>query len=739
MMKHFIKTTLLLIVLLTSATASAHDFEVDGIYYNKNGEKATVTYKGSSYSAYSSEYSGTIVIPETVTYDGVTYTVTMINNYAFRGCKELISATIPNTVVRICYGAFNECSGLTSVEIPNSVTTLDFDAFRDCRSLTSITLPNTLKTIENSMFDGCISLTEITIPNSVTSIDSFAFARCSQLTNVAIPNSVTTIEDYAFHECSSLTDMIIPSSVTTFGYGVFSGCTKLETLTVDQGNPVYDSRNNCNAIIKTDNNKLMSGCKNTIIPNTVTEIASVAFLKCYGLTSITIGNSVTSIGYNVFNGCSGITDLIWNARNCSSMGSIPTSNIERVIIGNEVEILPNSFVSGSKISSVNIPNSVTSIGSGAFRNCSNLTSIKVETGNPKYDSRNNCNAIIKTDNNKLMSGCKNTIIPNTVTEIASVAFLKCYGLTSMTIPNSVTVIGKEAFGWCTNMTKVTLPESITVIKDETFRSCRSLKELTIPKTVTSIGANAFHECSSLESLVIPSSVTSLSNNVFAYCRNLKSIKVESDNPVYDSRDNCNAIIKTSTKTLITGCMNTVIPNSVTVIDKDAFEGSKHLTDITVPNSVTRINDGAFEYCSALTNINLPGSLTYIGETTFYGCKALTSITCLAINPPYIKVSPYCPTFDSSVYNKTTIHVPNASISKYKESGEWKRFTRYVGIMNVVPGDMNGDGRVSISDVTTLIDLLLVGGNMPDYADVNGDGIVNVSDVTFLIEMLLTMH
>ena len=209
----------------------------------------------------------------------------------------------------------------------------------------------------------------------------------------------------------------------------------------------------------------------------VTSIGDFAFGECSGLTSITIPNSVTSIGNYAFENCSGLTSI--------TIGNSVTS------IGNE------AFFDCSGLTSIIIPNSVTSIGSRAFSFCSGLTSIIVEPGNTEYDSRNNCNAIIKTSTNSLISGCKNTIIPNSVTSIGDEAFQGCYGLTSITIPNSVTSIGSYAFHSCSGLTSITIPNSVTSIGISTFYNCSGLTSITIPNSVTSIGDYAFYNCSSL--------------------------------------------------------------------------------------------------------------------------------------------------------------------------------------------------------------------------------------------------
>ena len=454
-MKHLITTTLLLLALLLLAMVSCSGnqsvsnsdskFEVNGIYYNKiNSNEVEVTYKGTSCSQYSNDYSGSVTIPATVTYNGTTYSVisigygafdhcyglttinipnsvTNIDRYAFRGCSSLTSINIPNSVTNIGDDAFNGCSSLTSINIPNSVTNIFNSAFSGCSSLASIsvvsdnpnydsrnncnaiietvtntliagckntTIPNSVTTIGMGAFLGRSSLTAINIPNSVTSIQSIAFAECTSLSSIDIPNSVTNIDRWAFLGCSGLTAINIPNSVTTISDGAFPGCSSLASISVVSDNPNYDSRNNCNAIIETATNTLIAGCMNTAIPN-----------------------SVTTIGDEAFSGCSSLTNI-------------------------------------------NIPNSVTSIGDEAFSGCSRLTNISVANNNPKYDSRNNCNAIIETATNTLIVGCKNTIIPNSVTSIANWAFGNCSGLTSIDIPNSVTSIGYETFLECPSLKDV---------------------------------------------------------------------------------------------------------------------------------------------------------------------------------------------------------------------------------------------------------------------------------------------
>ena len=285
----------------------------------------------------------------------------------------------------------------------------------------------------------------------------------------------------------------------------------------------------------------------------VLAISNKAFFKCENLTSINIPNSVTSIGREVFSGCSSLTSI-----------TIPNSVTS---IGN------GAFYDCTGLTSVTIGNSVTSIGGGAFSGCSSLTSIKVDAGNTTYDSRDNCNAIIETESNTLVLGCKNTIIPNSVTSIDGGAFSGCSSLTSITIPNSVTSIGGSAFSGCTGLTSITIPNSVTSIGRCAFSDCTGLTSVTIGNSVTSIGWRAFYLCSGLTSVTIGNSVTSIDLEVFSGCSSLTSVTLNSNaivSKTYSSYDNL----------------------------KNIF--GEQVTEYNLGDDVTSIGDCAFEGCSGLT-------------------------------------------------------------------------------------------------------------------------------------------
>ena len=339
-MKH--KSFLLLMVaLLTTLSTHAYNFQSGDLYYDITSDTTVeVTYQEAWNE---SNYQGltTATIPETVTYDGTTYSVTSIGNYTFYRCTSLTSITIGNSVTSIGYEAFYECSALTSITLSNSVTSIVNIAFYGCSALTSITIPNSITSIGSSAFYYCSALTSIVVESGNTMYDSRE--NCNAIIETAtntlivgcqsttIPNSVTSIGRSAFSGCSSLTSVTIPNSVTSIGNGAFQSCFSLTSIVVESGNTMYDSRENCNAIIETATNTLIAGCQSTIIPNSVTTIGDYAFYGCSSLTSITIPNSVTSIGWAAFAGCSSLTSITCLAQTPPTCSSNSFSNVPRTI------------------------------------------------------------------------------------------------------------------------------------------------------------------------------------------------------------------------------------------------------------------------------------------------------------------------------------------------------------------------------------------------------------------------
>ena len=446
---------LAMMAILSPALAQAHDFAVGGVYYNiTSSNEVAVTYKGDS--PYSGGYSGNVTIPRMVSYNGTSYNVTSIGEMAFVFCEYLQKVTVGSMVTSIGESAFLMCSNLYSVSLPSSLTSIGVFAFGECSNLMSITLPNSLITIGSNAFRG------------------------SGLMSVSIPQSVTTIGSYAFGDCYELSSVTIPSTVTHLGKNPFIYCSNLRSIKVQSGNPNYDSRGGCNAIIETATSTLISGCMTTIIPSTVTTLGEGSFGGCTGLTAFSVPSTLTTIGSYAYEGCSGL-------------------------------------------SSVTIPSTVTTMGANPFYGCEKLKNIKVESGNPNYDSRGGCNAIIETAANRLITGCMTTTIPRSVTALGNESFGSCTGLTTIDIPNSITDMGEWTFFCCTGLESIVIPNSVKVIKDRVFDSCYKLASVTLPNSLTSIGESAFYYCEELPTITIPATVSFIGESAFEGCDNLRDV------------------------------------------------------------------------------------------------------------------------------------------------------------------------------------------------------------------------
>ena len=507
----------------------AHDFEINGVFYNViSTTEVEVTYKGSSHDYYN-EYNGSVVIPSLVEYGGFTYSVTSIGDYAFWYCSSLTSIEIPNSVTSIGDWAFYRCTSLISIEIPNSVTSIGDRAFYECTSLTSIQIPNSVTSIGDYAFAGCDSLTSIEIPNSVTSIGNFAFVDCDNLTSIEIPNSVTSIGDWAFVGCSSLTSIEIPNSVTSIGDCAFGDCSSLTSIVVDAGNSIYDSRNDCNAIIETASNTLIAGCKNTIIPNSVTSIGYDAFYWCTSLTSIEIPNSVTSIGDRAFGDCTSLTSVV--------IGNSVTS------IGNE------AFWGCESLTSIEIPNSVTSIGKYAFSWCTSLASV---------------------------------VIGNSVTSIGEMAFWGCDSLTKITcLATTPPTIYSNAFS--NYDADLYVPAGCkSAYQSANYWKNFNIKE--IPTLSTSIALNKTSaslkvtETLTLVATVLPENAT---NKSVIWKSSNEAVAVVDENGVVTAVGVGEAIITATTtdgSNLSASCKVTVVPTLAETITLDKTEISLEATE-----------------------------------------------------------------------------------------------------------------------------------------------------------------
>lgn len=657
--------------------AKDYDFKIDGLRYKINDDGATVSVGSSN-----TKLAGDVVIPERVNYEGEEYAVTKFDGVnAFYGCKKLTSVIIPDTITKIEDCTFRHCTRLTWVRIGNSVRTIGYLAFDGCKKLKTINIPdsvslvgecafsdccelssihipasvaqieraafagcnalasisvepgnqtfdsrdncnaiietatntlvvgcknsvvadtiteigkeaflgcetlthieigNSIKRIGESAFYGCSNLISVKIPNSVSEIDDFAFKDCEKLTNLIISDSLSTIGTESFMNCRKLTSIVIPASVTMISGNAFSCCASLSSVMVDEKNKFFDSRDNCNAIIETETNTLITGCKNTIIPSTVEVIDSVAFGGCKGLKSIFI------------------------------------------------------------------PHSVTEIHKTAFYGCGDLCSMIVDKNNKKYDSRDNCNAIIESETNTLIRGCMATVVPNTVTKIDDCAFEGCANMSSVVIPNSVVSIGRSAFNGCKNLTSIVIPDSVAEIGkcalDNTkwysnqpegivyagliAYNCKGImndKSIVIKDGCIGITEDAFARCYKTETFVMPHSVKTIGEGAFHGCSKMKKI---------------------------------IISNSVSKLEWRVFEGCTSLECVEIPESVTVIDYRAFADCSNLKAMIFHAPMKGIGWQAFDDCDNLKEIFCKKKNPKSGSLPSY----------GTTLYIPEGSIEAYK--------------------------------------------------------------------------
>ena len=592
--------------------------------------------------------------------------VTSIGDDAFYGCKGLTSVTIPDSVTSIAEGAFSGCSSIESIIIPF------VGAKAGVTSSDTYQYPFGY-IFGTSRYDGGVATTQYYYGNSTSSTTSTRYYIPSSLKSVTVTGG--NILYGVFSYCTGLTSVTIGNGVTSIGKDAFYGCTGLTSITVAKGNTKYHSAGNClietesktliagckNSIIPTDGSVTSigdyafyncTGLTSVTIPDSVTSIGQYSFYGCTGLTSVTIGNSVTGIGYAAFGGCSSLesitipfvgakagvtssdtyqypfgyifgtsrytggvaTEQYYYGYSTSSLTSyiyyIPSSLKAVTVTGGN--ILAGAFSGCTGLTSITIPNSVTSIGEDAFYNTAwynNQPDGLVYAGKVAYKYKGT------------MPSNTSIVLKEGTLGINAYAFVGCKGLTSVTIPHSVTSIGDYAFYGCKELTSITIPDSVTSIGYEAFSGCSSLESITIPFVgakagVTSsdtyqypfgyiFGTSRYTGGVATEQYYYGYSTSSLTSYIYYIPSSLKAVTVTGGNILAGAFSGC------------TGLTSVTIGNGVTSIGKDAFYGCTGLTSITIPNSVTSIGGSAFSGCTGLTSITIPDSVTSIGGDAFY--------------------------------------------------------------------------------------------------------------------------
>ena len=645
--------------------------------------------------------TGEVTIPNEIVIDGEAYTVVGIGDYGFYNCDKL-----------------------TAVWLPESLQFIGKYAFYGCKLIGKIQIPQTVYAIDNTAFEGCTGLSEFSCPY----IDGFNYPSCP----VTIIGYKASDEDY---------DVVIPQAVTSIGERAFSLCASIRTMRVEEGNTVFDSRNNCNAIIRTADNVLLFGCKGTMIPETVTAIDAYAFEGHNGLATIAIPAAVVNIGEGAFAGCTGLTAV--------------TSNIQQPYAINDNTFSATTY----QTATLYVPYGKKSLyqTTNGWKNFQNIMEMDEEeemtleytdpTSNVVYVyTTTGTTAKVKAGNmSNWTSGSPdasgNVVILDKITvggkqyTVNEMGDLALYGnnISSITIPATVEKIGKYAcYGWyLSNVTVLgSQPAVLTnscfseqtyqhatlnlpVGAEDVYFNANGWKEffsfvkkdgivyhisswdqhtaelagvesdfngsLDISSsidykgeqyTVTQVMFNAFHSNSSITEVIMPASMQleyydqyydwRNIDNPFSSCVNLNTITVAEENPLYDSRNNCNAIIETETNVLLIGCNATVIPDNIVTIARDAFYGAT-FTEITIPASVQHIGDIAFGQCN---NLN--------------AFKVLSKIPCSLDENVFNESS-------HNVFQYATLYVPKGCKAIYETAEVWKNFANIVE-MDVTASD-----------------------------------------------------
>lgn len=521
----------------------------------------------------------------------------------------------------------------------------------------------------------------------------------STIEHNGINYTVTEISDDAFTHCAKLTSITIPATVTKLYGSSFIDCPSLQQIVVNPNNPVYDSRNNCNAVIHTENNELVVGSLKTVIPKGVTRIGNDAFFGHWPLEYIKIPNSVKEIGENAFAYCflkemtlpSGIetiegrafwyTDLpsIILPASLKTIGDGAFSNcpyLTSVVIPDGLEEIPNEcFKECTKLESIDLKN-VKKIGDGAFTSCP-ITAI-------------NLGKVEKVGHGAFMStAIEELTIPATLTEVGIESFSWNFCMKKATFQNGCTKVFDTMFHGNENLSEVILPNTITEIQDRAFQSCAKLENVAWPNKLERIGEQAFR-LSGITSAVLPVSMKWIGNQAFQYCNQLAGyVDLASiEHLGYNAFSDCPLITMTSIPPTIvidenswaafspSGLETVEFFEGTTRIDNLTFAGCENLKNLPygLPSTLESIGHNAFTECKSLESVTIPQNVNWIQEEAFKDCSKLTSVISRIPDPTNM-------TFEKDVFTgiskNAVLYVPKGTISAYTKKGWAKYFAKVV--------------------------------------------------------------
>lgn len=612
---------------------------------------------------------------------------------------EIKNLIIPNEVTYISEHAFGNCSYIESVAIPNSVKSIGEAAFQGCTSLTSITIPNSVTQISKYAFSDCSSLETVTLSENITRINDNLFYYCTSLKNITIPQSVTYIAYQSFYNCKSLTTITIPQNVSYIGYTAFCSCDKLSTVvSLCEIPPTLGKSYGSEIVFDYSKQAYLlvpQGCKENYL-----NYGQDSMNKRWGTYSFS--------GIFEFEPNKGEYLVLY-----SSLGGKIVYEGQEISDGAELYTVSNSKTISLKI-----------IADDGYE----LSACKIDGDSIKEITRESDNTYsitlnadrghhvdayfaLKMYEGRIISSYSNNrylyyrVLPNKELEVCrgynSHDAMYYYIGGNVVIPDSV--VFPATLSSPQQEYKVTSIDKYTFRDDYgNYNRDQPLLSVVVGNNITSINDRTFYDCENLTSVTLGNKVKNIGDEAFFGCNNISSLKVESGNTVYDSRNNCNAIIETSTNTLIMGCKTSIVPNGVTSIGNYAFNNCEGLTEITIPNSVTSIGNYAFNYCPGLTEITIPNSVTSIGTRAFSYCENLRNII---IHNGITQIMNN--TFECCT-NLTNISLPNG-ITKIGSSA----FRNCVSLSSItIPKSVTSIGNRAFFDCTSLSEVVSLNPTPP---------------------------